>query len=107
MAESWSTGGNSDVHNKLYLCAGRLRTWSSAKPKDFTKEIAVRRERMKDLIAQPPSVQVLDKIRAVDIEIDEFERREETYWVQRSRQNWLRDGDKYGFYLHSNPFQNV
>lgn len=92
--EAWNEGPYGSAKQKLEWCANRLRGWSSKRATDFTKEIKKRREQVKHLMTLPASAKVIAEIHLMDKEIDELERREEVYWAQRSKQDWLKDGDK-------------
>lgn len=100
VAETWNDIEGCDVKSKINACAGRLRTWSGTRSYDFMKEIATRREQIRSLTSMPTTEGTLGEIKKIDVEIDELEYREETYWAQRSRQNWLRDGDKNTAFFH-------
>lgn len=79
---------------KIASCANNLRRWSGKRTTDFAKEMSQRRQQVKDLMALLVTHTTLGEIHRVDAEIDEIENREETYWEQHNRQNWLLDGDK-------------
>ncbi|XP_021751095.1 uncharacterized protein LOC110716771 [Chenopodium quinoa] len=44
-------------------------------------------------------------MRSLDGRMDELERREELYWRQRSRQDWLKNGDKNTSFFHTKASQ--
>lgn len=60
---------------------------------------------MNKLMALQPSEGVLAEIKSINGEIDELEGREEVYWAQRSRQDWLKDGDKNTGFFHKKADQ--
>lgn len=100
VTEAWNLCEQSDVSTKIARCAGKLGAWSGGRPKDYQKEISRRREEMRVLMTMQASSATLNEIKALDAEIDELELREETHWAQRSRQNWLREGDKNTAFFH-------
>lgn len=80
VAASWNMSSGMDVRRKIEACASRLRSCSSNRTRDFVKEVATRREKMKGLMREHPTEEVIGEIRMLDMEIDELEGREEMYW---------------------------
>uniref|UniRef100_A0A803LLZ1 RNase H type-1 domain-containing protein n=1 Tax=Chenopodium quinoa TaxID=63459 RepID=A0A803LLZ1_CHEQI len=60
---------------------------------------------MKIAMSKEPTSENLEEIRAIDNEINELEKREEVFWAQRSRQDWLREGDKNTSFFHKKAEQ--
>lgn len=53
-----------------------------------------------------PTKEVIRELKCLDAETDDIIlRREEMFWAQRSRQNWLKDGDKSTSLFHTKANQ--
>ena len=79
--------------------AASLKTWSREKFGNVTKEI----ERLRSLLEQlegEDNIGNRAEILQVKINLDELLYREEMMWLQRSRINWLKEGDRNTRYFH-------
>ena len=98
--DAWQLIPSNSIRGKLALCANKLRGWSMKRPANFKSEIEKRREVMRTLGAKEPTKHTIDDLKRMDNEIDELEKCEEVYWAQRSRQDWLREGDQNTAFFH-------
>ena len=103
--EAWQFIPSNSVNGKIAMCANKLKGWSMKRPNDFKREIEKRRVVMRELVTCVPTVHIVDEMKRMDAEIDELEQREEVHWAQRSRQNWLRDGDQNTAFFHRKASQ--
>ncbi|KAL2896303.1 hypothetical protein RDABS01_038087 [Bienertia sinuspersici] len=103
--EAWTSANGDNVIGKIRQCSSRLQVWSVARPNDFKKEIKERKEKMEQLMSQDASEEHIKEMKLLDGEIDELERREEEFWAQRSRQVWLKEGDKNTAFFHKKAQQ--
>uniref|UniRef100_A0A803N5D5 Reverse transcriptase zinc-binding domain-containing protein n=1 Tax=Chenopodium quinoa TaxID=63459 RepID=A0A803N5D5_CHEQI len=94
ISDAWNLDPSCNVKQKIAACSLSLRSWSSKKSIDFKDEIGSRRELMGNLMKLPLIEDNIAEMRRIDLEIDELEGREEAFWAQRSRQDWLREGDR-------------
>lgn len=99
--------GDRDVRGKLSRTAGALTMWSKIKFRNFAREMRECTVQMENLMANSQTEETIAKMREIDERMDELERREELYWRQRSRQDWLQCGDKNTDVFHTKAKQRV
>uniref|UniRef100_A0A803KXJ5 Endonuclease/exonuclease/phosphatase domain-containing protein n=1 Tax=Chenopodium quinoa TaxID=63459 RepID=A0A803KXJ5_CHEQI len=92
VANTWSQEG--DICSKIAHTSINLSAWSRNKFGDFFTELKDCKARMETLMGGNQTDEVISQMRALDDRMDELENREELYWRQRSRQDWLLNGDK-------------
>ncbi|XP_048498315.1 uncharacterized protein LOC104897505 [Beta vulgaris subsp. vulgaris] len=79
--------------------------WSRKTFGNTAKEIRKCQQQMKELMELEPTLDVVERMKATDARMEELERREEVYWHQHSRQDWIASGDKNTSFFHQKAKQ--
>ena len=96
-----------DVCRNITRTARELRGWSKETFGGVAKELRECKMSMGKLMEEEPTAENLNQMRALDERMDELEAREEIYWRQRSRQDWLKYGDKNSKFFHAKAKQRA
>ncbi|KAK4255476.1 hypothetical protein QN277_008474 [Acacia crassicarpa] len=84
----------------LKRCTQRLMAWSKKEFPNSRKCIELLKSHMADLSLEDRTSEVSRKIMEAKGDLERLLEREEQYWWQRSRNNWLAAGDRNSRYFH-------
>uniref|UniRef100_A0A803QED6 Reverse transcriptase domain-containing protein n=1 Tax=Cannabis sativa TaxID=3483 RepID=A0A803QED6_CANSA len=88
--------------NNLQRCAESLQQWHQQKFGSFKKNISRAQKKVKDLNNDTDrSPTVIQELKHHENVLDELLAQEETYWQQRSRVDWLQNGDQNTNFFHA------
>lgn len=81
-------------------CGWKLKQWEKANFGNVSRQIRKLRDDLNGLMAVYNSVEIVDRKRSIEKEIDGLLEKEEIMWKQRSRALWLHEGDRNTTYFH-------
>ena len=104
MKEVWNSNtvshDPSSLSAGLKVCADRLAKWGSSVFWQIPKKIQEKKERLGELLRNDTSLQNGAEINELRKEINIMLDDEEVWWHQRSRVQWLGEGDRNTKYFH-------
>ncbi|KAL9665366.1 hypothetical protein QQ045_020785 [Rhodiola kirilowii] len=96
---------DSSLMEKLQNCMTSLKQWGEAEFGNIKKKVENLKERIQELRECPRSENVVCVEIRLSTDLDEWMEREELYWRQRSRAEWLKNGDRNTSYFHAKASQ--
>jgi hypothetical protein len=78
----------------------KVHHWGKATHGNIPTEIKTTQTRIQVLKADTPNKDTINQIHQLEIKLDGLFQREEQWWAQRAKLNWLHHGDKNFSYFH-------
>ncbi|GMJ05563.1 hypothetical protein HRI_004225500 [Hibiscus trionum] len=91
---------NVSLPNKLSLLAARLSDWHGKLSRSKKEYLRSMHKKLEQLYEEPVSDEVLGEILGIKADINLETDKEELYWEQRARINWLQNGDRNTPFFH-------
>ncbi|XP_075478889.1 uncharacterized protein LOC142519745 [Primulina tabacum] len=87
--------------SRLAKCLEILRTWAGDRFRKFPIQIRNKRMQLNALRTHDQGTLAGDRIGQLERDVEMLVTKDELYWKQRSRANWLAHGDRNSKYLHA------
>lgn len=95
----WLLGDDTPLMDRIFSCRRELAKWKrSSDLNSKTKIDRLHLDLEQEIIKQSPNY---DRMRRLKISLSKAYRDEETFWRQRSRQLWLKAGDRNSRFFHN------
>ncbi|KAK2635414.1 hypothetical protein Ddye_030206 [Dipteronia dyeriana] len=88
-----------DLVSKIRKCTDQLKVWYTRTKRDRQREI-LKKQVVLCEASKSNQIGSWENIRALERELDVLLTKEEIFWHQQSRENWLQWGDKNTKYFH-------
>ncbi|XP_019166659.1 PREDICTED: uncharacterized protein LOC109162410 [Ipomoea nil] len=96
---AWSQTIGLDFQQRIGICGQQLRGWGGDHARKFGNRIKLLRHRLAEL-KENRSVQAVREFLEAEIELENLLRQEELFWLQRSKQLWLKHGEANNKFFH-------
>jgi hypothetical protein len=98
--ERWTTSGNDSVVTRLDRCAGDLSDWSRTRCNKLRKDIASCRQHL-TYLRDMHTGSNQDQLAEFRRKLSQLMQQDDTYWRQRAKNHWYKDGDKNTKFFHA------
>ncbi|KAA3474146.1 reverse transcriptase [Gossypium australe] len=99
LMQAWS-GFNNNAVDKLAKAGQFFRLWSRTRSREQKRQRERIEAHLSYLYEQDPTDKNLEKIMEVQLDLNLEADKEEIFWEQRARVNWLKHGDKNTSFFH-------
>jgi exonuclease III len=89
-----------DTGQKLRAVMDNTASWGKRNYGNIPKEVKSIQDKLQGLRSLTPSKDLLSQIHQLETKMDELIHKEEIWWAQRAKSNWLNHGDKNSKYFH-------
>lgn len=101
-SQSWAeVQNNQSLQTKLLQCSLNLTNWAGNRFDQLGRKIKELIKELNDILNYRAIHHNLHRIRPLEREIEKLSDQEEMHWAQRSRVNWLKNGDINSKFFHS------
>ncbi|XP_075499320.1 uncharacterized protein LOC142537712 [Primulina tabacum] len=87
--------------NRLKDCKEHLKSWAGSRFGTIPRQLLKNRKQLSHLQTHGQWQKSISRIGVLAHEVEELATKEELYWKQRSRVNWLSHGDRNSKYFHA------
>ncbi|CAL1385032.1 unnamed protein product [Linum trigynum] len=94
VSKAWEQAGVDSLEESLKKCENELTKWSAEKFGEIPKRIAQIHREIKELKTRRRNPDWRSKKRDLEVELQDLLYKNEQRWKQRSRMEWLREGEK-------------
>lgn len=102
VAEYWSeaTGGEKPMVEILQFCSSKITTWNKNSVGSVTRKVKKLRSDLNEICKQERTLDTVVEEQRIKSQLEEWFFREELLRKQRSRCDWLKEGDKNTKFFH-------
>lgn len=101
ISSCWSSGSSSSpLPAKLPKLSEALSFWVNSQVDSLDKDIKKLRHMIDNIRENPTSEASCDQLGSLEAKLEKLLHKEEIYWKQRSRVNWLNEGDCNTAFFH-------
>jgi hypothetical protein len=91
---------NGNLQNKLNSVMDKVHNWGKAKHGNIPSEIRITQAKLQSLKNDIPTQATISQIHKLEDKLDGLLQKEEQWWFQRAKTNWLQHGDKNSKFFH-------